>query len=399
MNKRLITATLATAAMATQLFATEGINLIGIGPIQQGTAGAGVASAKDPTWLILNPAGLTDVPRSFDASLQIFAPVRSVNSTMSGGAGKQEDDSMFVIPEISTSFGCCHGENGSVGLGIYGTSGMGVDYDRGRIGKFNPGPPPGLVPDDNNDQMTQLSIAKMTATYAYKFGDSGLSIGAGPIFVISRFRTDMRYGFGPDDYGSQDWDTSYGGGVIVGINQHLGPVTIGGSYMSKQWMSKFDEYEAMMPDSLDLPQQVTVGVAYNILDNLELVLDYRWIGWGQEKTFGDQYGWDDQHIVKAGATWGVTEAFTLRTGVSYGESPIDEDNAFSNALFPAIMEMHFACGASYVWEKWSAHLAYIHAFENDVTAKDDINMPPGVGNGTKIEMYQNSLTLGVTRTF
>jgi long-chain fatty acid transport protein len=253
------------------------------------------------------------------------------------------------------------------------------------------------TPQNQQDQTTALSIAKMTATYAYKFGDSGLSIGAGPMFIISRFRTDMRYGMGPSDYGSMDWDTSYGAGAIVGINQHIGRFSIGGSYMSKQWMSKFDKYSSMMPDSLDLPQQVTVGAAYNILDNLELVLDYRWIGWGEEKTFGDTYGWSNQNIVKAGATWGVSEALTLRTGISWGESPIDEDNAFSNALFPAIMETHFACGASYAWEKWSAHMAYIHAFENEVTGGNDINMP--VPPGTKISMYQNTLTLGVTRVF
>jgi long-chain fatty acid transport protein len=393
MKTRLVATTVvALAALTTSTFATEGINLIGIGAVQQGTAGAGVASAKDSTWLILNPAGLTDIERGVDASFQIFAPSRTMDSTMSGGAGEQKDDSMFVIPEISASFGCCHGENGSIGFGIYGTSGMGVDYDYGRVGV---GGMPPTTPQNMFDQTTALSIAKITATYAYKFGDSGLSVGAGPILVISRFRTDMLdTTFTP---GSMDWDTAYGAGAIIGVNQHLGPVTIGGSYMSKQWMSKFDEYSSMMPTSLDLPQQITVGAAYNVLDNVELALDYRWIGWGEEKTFGDMYGWDNQNIVKAGITWGVTEALTLRSGISWGKSPIDESNAFSNALFPAIMETHVACGASYAWEKWSAHFAYIHAFENEVTAGNDLNMP--VPPGTKISMYQNSLTLGVSRSF
>jgi len=386
MKKRFIIATsIMVALVASRTFATEGINLIGIGPIQQGTAGAGVASAKDSTWLILNPAGLTDIQRGVDASFQVFAPVRTMNSTTSP-AGEQSDNSAFVIPEISASFGCCHGENGMLGLGIYGTSGMGVDYNNGRISTPSGG-----------DKTTELSIAKMTATYAYRFGDSGLSIGAGPMFVLSRFRTDMLdMTFTP---GSMDWDTSYGAGAIFGINQKWGDFSIGGSYMSKQWMSKFDTYNSLMPDSLDLPQQITVGVAYDILDRVELVLDYRWIGWGEEKTFGKQYGWSNQHIFKVGATWTVTDALALRTGLSYGKSPIDEDNAFSNALFPAIMEMHFACGASYYWEKWAAHVAYIHAFENSVTAGDDINMPPGIGTGSEISMYQNSLTLGISRSF
>jgi long-chain fatty acid transport protein len=364
MRVRLVATAVALAAITTQVHATEGINLIGIGPVQQGTAGAGVASAKDSTWLILNPAGLTDVEMGVDASLQYFAPVR----TVAIGTGKQEDDSAFVIPSLSGSFGCCHGENGFIGLGLYGTSGMGVDY--------NPGIP-------GMGSMTEISIAKMTATYAYKAGDSGFSVGAGPIFVLSRLRTDMMGSSG-------EWDTAYGAGAIVGVNQNLGPITIGGSYMSEQFMSDFDDYKALMPESFNLPQQLTVGAAWNMLENLELALDYRWVGWKELDTLGDQWGWDNQNIVKAGVTWGVSDALTLRGGISYGESPIDEDTAAPNALFPAIMETHLACGASYAWEKWAAHLAYIHALENEITA---------TGGGPTISMYQNSLTAGVTYKF
>ena len=399
--KRSILITVITFAAAAQLFATEGINLIGIGPVQQGTAGAGVASAKDSTWLILNPAGLTDVDMGVDASLQLFAPVRTINSTASlstgGSAGEQEDDSIFFIPSISTSFGCCHGENGFVGLGIYGTSGMGVDYDISRISQD-----PGGGASVAGDMMTELSVAKMTATYAYRGGDSGFSVGAGPILVISRLRTDMIL-FNPAapppyGYASGDWDTAYGLGAIIGVNQKFGRLSIGGSYMSEQFMSEFDDYNTLLADSLNLPQQLTVGAAYNVLDNVELALDYRWTGWAELNTLGDQFGWENQNIIKAGVTWGVTDALTLRGGISYGESPIDENTAFSNALFPAIMETHLACGASYAWEKWAVHAAYIHALENEITANG--NDTGGlIGAGTQISMYQNSLTAGVTYTF
>jgi long-chain fatty acid transport protein len=390
-------------AVTAAAHATEGINLIGVGPVQQGTAGAGVASAKDSTWLILNPAGLTDVDMSVDASFQYFAPVRTIDSTASlsgpppSSAGEQEDDSAFVIPSISTSFGCCQGENGYIGLGLYGTSGMGVDYDISRISQD-----PGGGASTAGDMMTELSVAKMTATYAYKAQDSGFSVGAGPIFVLSRLRTDMILfdptAAPPYGYASGDWDTAYGIGAIIGVNQKFGRFTVGGSYMTEQYMSDFDDYSNLLAGSLNLPQQLTVGAAYNVLDNLELVLDYRWTGWKELDTLGDQFGWDNQNIIKAGATWGVTDALTLRTGISYGESPIDEDTAFSNALFPAIMETHVAFGASYAWEKWGAHLAYIHALENEITANG--NDTGGlIGTGTTISMYQNSLTAGVTYKF
>jgi long-subunit fatty acid transport protein len=169
-------------------------------------------------------------------------------------------------------------------------------------------------------------------------------------------------------------------------------------------MTEFDDYNSLLGDSLNLPQQLTVGAAYNVLDNVELVLDYRWTGWNELDTLGDTFGWDNQNIVKAGVTWGVTDALTLRGGISYGNSPIPDDQVFANALFPAIMETHLACGASYAWEKWSAHLAYVHALEVDQKESTGIDMsgmggPANFGQGTTISMYQNSLTAGVTYKF
>jgi long-chain fatty acid transport protein len=381
-TKWILTAALLFIATATA-HATEGINLIGIGPVQQGTAGAGVASAKDSTWLILNPAGLTDVGRQVDASFQYFAPVRTIDSTTSGGAGEQTDDSAFFIPSISASLGCCRGEGGFLGIGLYGTSGMGVDYGQPRIA--GPG----------GDTHTELSIAKMTFTYAQAF-DNGFSIGAGPVLVLSRFQTDMFNGFAPQ---SDEWDTAVGAGGIIGVNQKIGErLKIGGSYMSEQFMTEFDEYDQLLNGSLNLPQQLTVGLAYNVRTNLEFALDYRWIGWEHLSTLGDQFGWEDQNIVKAGLTWGATDRLTLRGGISHGNSPIDEDNAFSNSLFPAIMETHLACGASYAFDKFTLHFAFIHALKADVTANGN-DMPGNMGAGTEISMYQNSATIGASWTF
>lgn len=215
-----------TLALAVTGRATEGVNLIGIGPVQQGTAGAGVASAKDSTWLILNPAGLTDVRRGVDTSFQYFAPSRTINSAANPGSGTQKDDSGFVIPSVSASFGCCRGATGYMGIGIYGTSGMGVDYGQPRVAGAT------------GDTHTELAITKLTLTYAQAF-DNGFSIGAGPVLVLSRFRTDM-FNPGTGLSESDDWDTAVGIGAIIGVNQKIGDrLKAGASYMSEQFMTEF----------------------------------------------------------------------------------------------------------------------------------------------------------------
>ncbi len=143
---------------------------------------------------------------------------------------------------------------------------------------------------------------------------------------------------------------------------------------------------------------MTVGAAYDILDNVELVADYRWIGWDGLDTMGDQFGWENQNIVKVGVTWSVNDALVLRSGISSGNSPIDENVAFGNSLFPAIMETHWSCGASYMWNQWAAHFAYTHAMEEELTANGN-DMPLNMGSGTEIGMYQNSLTAGLSYMF
>jgi long-chain fatty acid transport protein len=362
-TQRILTAALLMGAAAA-VHATEGINLIGIGPVQQGTAGAGVASAKDSTWLILNPAGLTDVGRQVDTSFQYFAP----NRTVDYGTGRQSDNSAFVIPSISASLGCCSSDRGYLGIGIYGTSGMGVDYAGGPLGS-----------------RTELSVAKMTLTYARAL-DNGWSVGAGPILVLSRLRTDM---VGQSD----SWDTAVGAGAIFGVNKQINEkLKVGASYMTEQVTTEFEEYDTLFAGSLNLPQQLTIGAAYNIRTNLEFALDYRWVGWSHLSTLGDQFGWEDQNIVKAGLTWNATERLTLRGGISHGNSPIGSEDVFMNSLFPAIMKTHLATGLSYAFDSVTLNLAYIHALDTEITAS-------GLGAGTQISMYQNSLTVGASWAF
>ena len=383
-TKTILASVLFLAAAATAL-ATEGVNLIGIGPRQQGTAGAGVAAAQDSTWLILNPAGLTDLERGVDASFQLFAPSRTIHSTANPAAGKQTDDSVFYIPSLSAAFNLGESQDKFFGLGLYGASGMGVDYDQPRVG-FSTG-----------DTRTELSIAKLTATYAQSF-DNGFSFGAGPLLVLGRFRTDMETSqIGPPSAASSDsWDDAAGVGAIVGVNQKINDrLRIGASYISEQFMEDYDEYGTLFADSLNLPQQLTAGVAYQLVESVEVALDYRWIGWGRLDTFGDQFGWEDQHIVKAGATWNATDKLTLRAGVSHGNSPIGAEDVFPNALFPAIMETHLATGASYQFQSFALHFAYIHALEEELVASG----PPEAGGGTTISMVQNSATLGASWNF
>jgi long-chain fatty acid transport protein len=382
MNKKVTISVLLILATTLRALATEGINLIGIGPVQQGTAGAGVASAKDSTWMLLNPAGLTDLGARIDTSIQLFAPNRTINTPLSGGAGKQTDDSIFFIPSISATWDAGNGNHW--GIGLYGTCGMGVNYNFGRIGADTDSDFIPDTPQNQVDQMTELAVIKVPLTYAREL-DNGWSVGGGPVFVLARLRTDMlNPQFVPQ---SGDWDTAVGAGFIFGLNKKVNDrLSIGASYISEQFMTEFDEYRNLLDGSFNLPQQLTAGLAYNVLTNVEVALDYRWIGWSHLDTLGDQFGWEDQNIVKAGVSWDVNNRLTLRSGISHGNSPIGNGSTtFANALFPAIMETHLSSGLSYQFDAFRLDIAYTHALE---ASRYDAS------TGTDISMYQNSLTVG-----
>lgn len=368
------------------LWATEGINLIGIGPVQQGTAGAGVAAPRSPSWVVANPAGIVVTETGMDLSLQYFAADRTSKATTSGAEVTERDRSPFYIPALSITQPLFDGR-GAWGLGLYGSSGMGVNYNNGRMG------PPGG--QRQFDSRTELSVGKMILAYAHKIDDT-LSIGAGPVLVLSNLRTDMFDASGTP--AGDHWDQAYGAGAIMGVHKSLGERwAIGASYMSEQWMSKFDDYNRLLGDSLNLPQQATVGVAWRAWESVELALDYRWVGWKQLETFGDTFGWEDQHIGKIGATWDATKHWTFRTGFSSGNSTVTSDHAFSNTLFPAIMTTHATAGFSYNFERLSLDAAFVHGFKEKVTANG--SDAGGMGQGTRLSMYQNSLTVGARWLF
>ena len=100
-------------ALGTALpaMATDGHQMIGLGPIQKGNGGAGVARAKDATWVLVNPAAIVDLDKRFDMSVELFAPVRTLDPNgplilplANHFAGEMEDDSVFYIPNMSAVF-------------------------------------------------------------------------------------------------------------------------------------------------------------------------------------------------------------------------------------------------------------------------------------------------------
>ena len=393
----------AAGAMAVLLCAlngsaTDGHQLIGIGALQKGTGGAGVASPKDSTWVLLNPAGLVDLERRLDLSFEYFAPYRYLEPhgllLPNSRAGRMSDDNAFPIPAMGAVFP--HGQ-GAFGVGLFAVNGMGVDYSRSRT----------IIPrlfGQNFDRRTTYGVMKLGLSYAYKF-DNGWAVGATANLDFSRFRTDMLTLNFWETEGDNRWDGAFGGGLTLGVYKKWDRWGFGAAYTTPHWMEQFSDYKDLLTDPMNLPQTVQAGISYNVTPDVELLLDYKYINWEgvaqiARACIQGGFGWKDQHVVKAGVNWTINPKWTVRGGVSYGNSPITEEVVFANALFPAITEMHATAGFSYaITQNADIHFAFKHAFGNTLTDNGKGDLFSVVGKGTKIHLEENSFTVEYSYKF
>jgi long-chain fatty acid transport protein len=386
--------------------ATDGHQLIGIGAVQKSTAGAGVASPKDSTWALLNPAGIALLDRRADLSVELFAPDRSIEpagpglsalggaSLANNSAGRSSDDSVFIIPSLGmvSPIG-----KGACGIGLYGVSGMGVDY-------ANPRTTIPAMSGESYDRRTEYAVAKLALAYAVPVA-AGVYAGGALNGDYARFRSDMLTATYQQTKGAFRWDESLGGGFQVGLLKKWEKIALGGTYISRQWVQTMDLYDDLLSESLDLPQMVQVGVAWDVLPAVELLADYKYINWSGVPQLGNApaeggFGWEDQNVVKLGVRWQAGDALVLSAGYSHGNSPIEEDVVFANALFPAIVEDHVTAGVGLsLSDSMQLQVTYMHAFENTLRDNGQGDMYSQAGAGTEISLEEDSFALELAGSF
>ncbi len=390
------------AAMAlgtTSAFATNGDNLIGLGAKSRAMGGTGVAAFYGAESALTNPALLTNVKgtqMSFGGTIFMPNVKNSASMTVPNPQFDQtqppsdtnpmymtmegedtSDANMNVIPEVSIAGHIT--DSVVLGIGMFGSAGMGVDY---REGDKNP---------MAFRMATNLQLMKMAPSVAWE-PISGLSIGAAAVLQYGLLSISYDPTYNPyDPTSSKDVHNvgngssqDFGLGFELGIAYKLESLglTFGADYKSaidmeyKNQISTASKDFGINPDATGVPQgfgdnlqqpaEFGLGVAYT-LDTLLVTADYRHIAWSSAKGYED-FEWKDQDVIAVGAAYGIG-ALTLRIGYNYANSPIDELDAKSafnadgsmnmeaikngtinqfNALgFPATTTSHVTAGVTY----------------------------------------------------
>ncbi len=350
--------------------ATNGIRLIGFGPIQNSMGGVGVGATLDAASMVTNPAGLTDLEPRLDVGLTLIKPTADYRAAESPlpppytGAVVASPDQIIGSnrgPSPIPSIGLVRplDDRLTAGIGLYGVSGLGVDYPANLYG---------------GGTYISYLVGRLTPSIAYRV-DEHLSAGVTLNCMLAQLAYNVAAGIGQQPH---DTATSLGIGATFGVRlTPVKAVSLGLAYETRSWFQDFKydipAHQAVNPAdfsivqlpggqdrlNFDLPSNFTAGFSVKPFEMLLVAADVQYIRWSE--THGKsmpQYSsgpattgsmpldlnWSDQVVFKLGAELAAWRTVRIRAGYNYGKSPLDPNRAFENIAVPAIAEHHITFG-------------------------------------------------------
>jgi len=382
MKSNYVKATVALALGATlpAAYATNGDQMLGVTATQWGMAGAVVAAPQDAGTVLTNPAGLGflefDEAR-VDMGFGFMNPPRKAN-------GVESDANLYMIPSGAMAFRTT--EHLTLGLGMAGLSGMGVDFD-----DIKPAAP------GNQNVVTTKQFFKIAPGFAYRASDN-LSVGAALNIDYQSLAMDMN-GTAPLHLPQNQ---VYGFGATLGLVYRISDkLQFGASYISKQDMHEFkwNTSNGTFSMTMDAPAQTTVGIAFRPDPGWLIEADVKHIAFSDvldkvdlKTPAGTQvmkFGWDDQIVYALAVQKEVNPKTQVRFGVNYGKSPIEAADVDNNIGSLAITERHLSAGLTrQIGNKVFGSFSYVRALPNEITSNS--------GSGNKIELEQNVVNLQIS---
>ena len=389
---RTIFITFALLACTATSWATNGYQLIGFGQCSMGMGGAVVAAPCDPMTAISNPAGLAWLPSQTAFSGEIFNPERRTNFGF-GNTGSHTN--VYAIPALGWSAPAFRPDL-YFGGGIYGTSGLGVNY-------LQPNTPMGSI-----QAFSSIDFMQMAPAVAFKMTDK-ISLGIALDVAAEQVSFEESFNDQGLDLTSPSW--AYGVGVTIGgLYKYNSKVAFGASYKSVMKFTHlfWQENEEFIPTGvgetgpvgvsggqgtyqarLNYPQQVAFGVAFHPVSKWLVSTEGQWINWhstmDQFKVFGPWVGtgvvalplhWQNEWVANLGTQYELTKSWQVRAGFAYGSDPIRTQDLQANLIMPAIVTTAVTIGATQKLPmRWSLTEAAMHTFKATSTDGTLFGMP------------------------
>ncbi|WP_020675867.1 OmpP1/FadL family transporter [Geopsychrobacter electrodiphilus] len=396
--------------LALLLFTFTAGNLYasGFGVFTQGANGLGQGNAvtahvTGPSSLYFNPALLPQLAGTqIELGTTLIYAKREFISDLSGLTEKGESSAKFP-----STFYATHQFNDqlSAGLGIFFPFGLTTEWGTNWEGRyiatkselsttnFNP-----VLAYQLNDQLSVaagLDILYLDATLERQVNSTGIG------FLIN---PPGGFGLLPDasqKFSGDGWGLGYNLGLLANITDTL---SFGASYRSQIEVKVDGDLSFSIPtgaaplnavlnnttgnSTLQLPQQASVGLAWDASKQLTVELGARWEGWSSthdisinldQPVLGQtadvtQREWKDSWAFNLGGEYQVNKILALRAGYLYSKNPVP-DNTFEPSIPDADAQL-FTLGTGLTFGPWGIDLAY--GFEHH----KDRNKTNGIGATT-----------------
>lgn len=363
-------------------YATNGDTLLGVAPAARAMGGAGVAAPQDAISAIFaNPAAMCMGPYCPGSQTVFAATVYNPTVKASVTAGPvvknvRSEMKPFVIPAVGVITPLT--QRLRFGVGMFGITGMGVDYRNKGI-DLDP-----VTPGNQGDMYTQLQILKFAPNLAYLVTPD-FSVGAS-----------LHLLYGSLDLG-QGTAHNYAFGGQLGAIYRLDSFSLGASYttaekMTHEMVSDFGNPDMVRRNlTLESPRTVALGLAWQPAERLLIETDVKWLNWEDAAGYKD-FDWADQWVYSVGVQYKDSDGLFLRGGYNYGKSPVRIHDNFNpggttvvqgNALrtvsyeylriigFPAVAEHHFTLGLGYRFSSaFEAHLSGMYSLNKKISERD-----------------------------
>lgn len=436
-------ALVAACLAAFPAHATNGYFLPGFGTRSQGMGGVGIAYGRDSLSTAANPANAVNTGMRGDLGFAVFNPERHAavgadaggTSSFGFNGNVESDAKYFLMPEMGFSMPL--DDRLHVALAVVGNGGMNTTY---RENFFSYGGTSPATPTRDTTLGVDMMQLLIPITAAYKINENH-SVGASLVLAETRFRAyglqafqyfDQSLGMtitsDPSHLTNNGFDYSYGAGVKVGwLGEFMDDkLTLGLTYASRTYMTKFDKYRGLFAEQgdFDIPENYGIGIAIKPVKNLVIAADVLRINYSDVASVGNQgmttkqlldflgvtgvpsildptkelgndkgmgFGWKDMTVYKLGVQYGVNNRLQVRAGYNYGKSPISDNQVTFNTLAPATVEKHYTVGFTYkANENLEVTGTYLYAAPHNQSACSQNFL-----NCVQIGMHQNMFAMSL----
>jgi long-chain fatty acid transport protein len=373
-----------------------------------GRGNASSATDSDPSSIYYNIGGLSIAEGTH---VMIGGSLIAPFATFNQADGNKIDSN--TTPQVIPSFFASTRLSDliSVGLGFYTPFGLALSW-------------PDNSPTNDVLHSQTLRTYFLTPSIGFNLGKyvPGLTVGAGIDIVPATVELQQDVFFGTDRGSAHLGGTATGFGARVGAM--FRPAALPALSVGLMWRSNVKEnftgtgdfdapapYRGQLPPdgdistSITLPQQVTAGVAYKPIPQLEVEANVIWTNWSQFKTLAIQVPasaggtmtittdeeYEDKVSARIGVEYNLPDVGVgLRAGYIYDPTPIKPQ--FLTVQLPDVDRNDVTVGASKSFGNYDVHLGFLYVLPASRKTSDDVNMP--VYKGTfDVSAFVASVTL------